>query len=93
MVTNPNKMRHCSSYDGVGVVNTSSATEISARSEEHGIAVPSKKSPGVFVQFAGDNSDLNEETPHGIETDHIFHRPCSLSERAIQPLGSSTDTW
>ena len=72
MVTLLNKMGHCPSYDDVEVVNTSLAMEISARSEEHGIhvVVPSNISPGIFLQFAGDNNDLNEETLHGKQTTH-----------------------
>ena len=46
------------------------AREIGARSEQHGGTVPSTFSPGVFVQFAGDNNDLNEETLNGKNTAH-----------------------
>lgn len=59
MVTLLNKMGHCSLYDDVEVINTSLAREITARSEDLGVVLPSNISPGTFVQFAGDNNDLN----------------------------------
>ena len=65
-----NKMGHCTSYDDVEIINTSLAREISARSEEHGVVVPSNISPGVFIQCAADNNDLNEETLDGKQTTH-----------------------
>ena len=35
-----------------------------------GVVIPSNISPGVFVQFAADNNDLNEETLDGKQTTH-----------------------
>lgn len=70
IVTLLNKMGHCSSYDDVEIINTSLAREVRARSEDHGVVVPSNISPGTFVQFAGDNNDLNEETLDGKQTTH-----------------------
>ncbi|KAK3746863.1 hypothetical protein QZH41_000037 [Actinostola sp. cb2023] len=63
-------MGYCSSYDDVEIVNTAWAREMTARSEEFGVLVPSNISPGVFIQFAADNNDLNEETLDGKETTH-----------------------
>ena len=65
-----NKMGHCTSYVDVEIINTSLAREISARSEEHGVVIPSNISPGVFIQCAADNNDLNEETLDGKQTTH-----------------------
>ena len=65
-----NKMGHCCSYNDVELITTSLAREISARLEQHGAIVPSNLSPGVFVQFAADNKDLNEDTPDGKHTTH-----------------------
>ena len=57
-----NKIGHCCSYNDVELITTSLAREISAQSEQHGVIVPSNLSPGVFVQFATDNNDFNEDT-------------------------------
>ena len=65
-----NKMGHCCCYNDVELITTSLAREISARLEQHGAIVPSNLSPGVFVQFAADNKDLNEDTPDGKHTTH-----------------------
>ena len=62
LVTLLNKMGHCCSYNDVELITTSLARDISARSEQHGVIIPSNLSPGVFVQFAVDNNDLNEDT-------------------------------
>ena len=70
MVTLLNRKGHCSSYDDVEVVDTSVAREIIAKSEEFGVVVPSNITPGVFIQFAGDNNDINEETLDGKLTTH-----------------------
>ena len=70
VVTLLNRMGHCSSYDEVEIVNTSWAKEITARSEEIGVVVPSNISVGVFTQFAADNNDLNEDTLDGKQTTH-----------------------
>ena len=70
IVTLLNRMGHCISYDDVEVVDTSLAQEIITKSEESGVVIPSNISPGVFVQCAGDNNDVNEETLDGKETTH-----------------------
>lgn len=78
-----NKVGHCSSYDDVEVINTGLARDIKAKADEVGVVVPSIISPGVFVQFAVDNNDLNEETPDGKQTTHARHH-CCLSTRVVQ---------
>ena len=70
VVTLLNRMGHCSSYEEVEIVNTAWAREIRARSEETGVVVPSNSSLGVFIQFAGNNNDLNEETLDCKRTTH-----------------------
>lgn len=70
LITLLNKMGHCCSYNDVEIINTGLAREISARSEQLGVIVPSNLSPGVFLQFAADNNDLNEETLDGKRTTH-----------------------
>ena len=70
LVTLLNKMGHCSSYCDVEIINTSLAQEISAQSQAYGVVIPSNISPGVFVQCAADNNDLNEETLDGKQTTH-----------------------
>ena len=70
IVTLLNKMGNCSSYDDVEVINTGLAGEIKAKADEVGVIIPSNISRGVFVQFAADNNDLNEETPDGKQTTH-----------------------
>ena len=63
-------MGHCSSYDDVEVINTGLAQEIKVKAEEVGLVIPSNISPGVFVQSAVDNNDLNEEMLDGKQTTH-----------------------
>ena len=70
LVTLLNKMGHCCSYNDFELITTSLAREISARSEPHGLIVPSNLFPGVFVQFAAGNNDLNEDTLDGKHTTH-----------------------
>ena len=70
LVTLLNKMGHCCSCNDVELIIASLAREISARSERHGVIVPSNLSPCVFVQFAADNNDLNEDTLDGKHTTH-----------------------
>ena len=69
-----NKIGHCCSYNDVELITTSLAREISAQSEQHGVIVPSNLSPGVFVQFATDNNDLNEDTLDGKHTTYATTR-------------------
>ena len=56
---------HCSSYDDVEAMDTSIANEIIAKSDVFGVVLPSNISTGVFVQVAGDNNDINEDTLDG----------------------------
>ena len=60
----------CCSYEEVELVDTSLANEILAKSDETGVIIPSNIHPGVFVQMAADNSDINEETIDGKNTTH-----------------------
>lgn len=70
LVTMLNRMGHCISYDDVEVIDTSLAKEVLARSELTGVIVPTNITPGGFVQVAGDNNDINEETLDGKSTTH-----------------------
>ena len=65
-----NRMGHCCSYDDVEVRDTSLAQEVLAKSEMFGVVVPSNIIPGIFVQAAGDNNDINVETLDGKSTTH-----------------------
>ena len=65
-----NRLGHCCSYDDTEVVDTSLALEIIAKSKHLGVVIPSNITPGVFIQVAGDNNDLNEETLDGKQTTH-----------------------
>lgn len=70
LITILNRMGHCVSYDNVQVMDTSLAKEIIAKSDLFGVVVPSNIRPGIFVQVAGDNNDMNEETLDGKLTTH-----------------------
>ena len=70
LITILNRMGHCCSYEEVEVVDTSLANEIIAKSEQTGAVIPSNIHPGVFVQMAADNNDINEETIDGKNTTH-----------------------
>ena len=74
LVTMLNRMGHCVSYDDVEVMDTSLAKEVLARSELTGVVVPPNITPGGFVQVAGDNNDINEETLDGKSTTHATSR-------------------
>ena len=63
-------MGHCIFYDDVEILHTSLAREILARSDLEGVVVPSNIVPGAFIEAAGDNNDLNEETLDGKKTTH-----------------------
>ena len=41
-----------------------------ARSQQTGVVIPSNITAGLFVQFAADNNDFNEETLGGRQTTH-----------------------
>lgn len=51
-------------------MDTSLANEILAKSDETGVIIPSNIHPGVFVQMAAHNNDINEETIDGKNTTH-----------------------
>ena len=70
LITMLNRLGHCSSYDEIEIVDTSLALEIIAKSENVGVIIPSNIVPGGFVQVAGDNNDINEETLDGKRTTH-----------------------
>ena len=70
LITMLNRMGHCCSYDDVEVLDTSLAQEVLAKSEMFGVVVPSNIIPGIFVQAAGDNIDINVETLDGKSTTH-----------------------
>ena len=62
---------HCSSYEDVEAVDTNIAREVIAQSNNHlGVITPSYIFPGVFVQAAADNNDINEVTLDGKHTTH-----------------------
>ena len=63
-------MGHCSSYEDVEAVDTSLAMEAVAKSNLFGVITPSNILPGVFIQAAADNNDINEETLDGKHTTH-----------------------
>ena len=70
LVTTLNRFGHCCSYDDIEVVDTSLALDAIASSENLGAVVPSNITPGVFVQVAGGNNDINDETLDGKQTTH-----------------------
>ena len=70
LVTMLNRFGHCCPYDDISVVDTSLALDIIASSENLGAVVPPNVTPGVFVQVAGDNNDINDETLDGKQTTH-----------------------
>ncbi|CAB4003576.1 Hypothetical predicted protein [Paramuricea clavata] len=65
-----NRMGHCSSYVEIEQVETSLANESLARSKTSGVIIPTNINPGVFIQMAADNNDINEETLDGKKTTH-----------------------
>ena len=67
-ITMLSRMGQCSSYDDVEAMDTSIANEIIAKSDIFGVVLPSNNSTGVFVQVAGDNNDINEDTLDGKRT-------------------------
>ena len=85
LVTLLNKMGHCCSCNDVELIIASLAREISARSERHGVIVPSNLSPCVFVQFAADNNDLNEDTLDGKHTTHATTM-VAYQRKAFRPV-------
>ena len=78
-----NRMGHSSSYDELQAVDTSLATEVLAKVETYGTVIPSNISPGSFVQFAGDNNDLKEETIDGKNTTHATTMVVYQPRRAL----------
>ncbi|CAB4034375.1 Hypothetical predicted protein [Paramuricea clavata] len=65
-----NRMGHCSSYVEIEQVETSLVNESLARSKTSGVIIPTNINPGVFIQMAADNNDINEETLDGKKTTH-----------------------
>ena len=53
------------------MTKTSLAKETMAKSDLLGVVVPPNITPGMFVQVAADNNDLNEETLNGRNTTHV----------------------
>lgn len=51
-------------------VDTSAALEVLTKAEEFGTVIPSNITPGIFVQLAADNNDINEEMLDGKNTTH-----------------------
>ena len=70
LITMLSRMGHCSSYDDVEAMDTSIAKYIIAKTDIFGVVLPSNMSTGVFVQVAGDNNDINEDTLDGTRTTH-----------------------
>ena len=50
---------HCSSYDITEIMDTSIANEIIAESSQQRVTTPCNIMPGLFIQVAGDNNDIN----------------------------------
>ena len=71
LITMLSRMGHCSSYDDVEAMDTSIANETIAKSDIFGVVLPSNIFTGVFVQVAGDNNDINEDTLDGKRTTHV----------------------
>lgn len=63
-------MGHSSSYDDVEVADKSLALEVIAQSENKGVVIPTNRVPGLCVQAAADNNDINEQTLDGRQTTH-----------------------
>ena len=72
-------MGHCCSYDEMCATDTSIAAEVLTKAQEYGTVVLTNIVPGLFLQLAADNTDINEETLYGKNTTHatcivVFHR-------------------
>ena len=83
VVTILNRIGHCSSYKEIEQVETSLANESLTKSNISGVIIPTNIYPGVFIQMAADNNDINEETLDGKKTTH--------ATMAIYISASSTD--
>ena len=70
VITMLSRKGHCSSSDDVEAMDTSIANENIAKSDISGVVLPSNISTGVFVQVAGDNNDINEDTLNGKTPQH-----------------------
>ena len=70
LITMLNLMGHCCFYDDLETMDTSLAQEIITKSDLFGVVLPSNTVPGVFVQAAADNNDINEVTLDGKATTH-----------------------
>lgn len=65
-----NRFSHCYCYDDLEVVDACPALDIITSSENLGAVVSPNITPGLFVQVAGDNNDINEETLDSKQTTH-----------------------
>ena len=63
-------MGHCCSYDETEVIDTSLAKKSLAKAEEISVVIPFNITGGKFIQFSGDNNDINEETLDAKQTTH-----------------------
>ena len=89
LVTLPNRMGHCSSYDEIEQVETFLANESLAKVDVSGVIIPTNINPGAFIQMAADNNDINEETMDGNNPRHIpaqVVRPNARTFSARWPL-------
>ena len=84
IVTILNRLGHCSSYEDIEVIDASLARETLAKADLYGTVIPSNITPGAFVQVAGDNNDINEETLDGKKTTHVKHLLC-ISKDSLDP--------
>lgn len=65
VITLLKRLGHCSSYDVTEIMDSSIANEIIAKSSQERAVTPSNITAGPFVQVAGDNNDIIEETLDG----------------------------
>ena len=70
LVTMLNRFGHCCSYDGIEVVDINMTLDVITSSENLGTAVPPNSTPLAFIQVAGDNNAINEETLDGKQSTH-----------------------
>ena len=66
-------MGHCCSCYELRATDTNIAAEILANADEYGAIVPTNIAPGLFLQLATDNTDVNEETLDGKKTHLMRH--------------------
>ena len=66
-------MGHCCSCYELRATDTNIAAEILTNADEYGTVVPTNIAPGLFLQLAADNTDVNEETLDGKK-----HNSCDI---------------